>query len=119
MRLSFFEPKSGNNPDAWKNFEKNNFTIIRQLHYSITNENSIDTGIFLNGIPIITIELKNQLTGQFIQHAKLQYQTDRDPKEPLLRFKTCLAHFAVDNDEVAMTTRLNKNQLGFFPTTKT
>jgi type I restriction enzyme R subunit len=118
FKLAFFEPNSGNNPDAWTNFKKNKFTIIRQLHYSIKNENSIDTGIFLNGIPIITIELKNQLTGQFIQHAKLQYQNDRDPKEPLLSFKKCLAHFAVDNDEVAMTTKLNKKSTRFLPYNK-
>ena len=83
--IAYFEPKSGNNPDALTRFKKNKFTIIRQLHYSEKNQNSLDTGIFLNGIPILTIELKNHLTGQSIQHARSQYKTDRDPKEPFVK----------------------------------
>ena len=62
-------------------------------------------GLFLNGIPIVTMELKNQLTGQNYKHSENQYRFDRDPKEPLLQFKRVLVHFCVDNNQVSMTTR--------------
>lgn len=119
FKLCFFEPKSGLNKEAAEAFKKNQFSIVRQLHYSqIKENNSIDTGIFLNGIPIITIELKNQLTLQNVKHAISQYKLDRDPKEPLLKFKRCLAHFAVDNDSIFMTTRLNGPSTKFLPFNK-
>ena len=119
FKLCFFEPKSGLNKEAAEAFKKNQFSIIRQLHYSVIKENnSIDTGIFLNGIPIITIELKNQLTQQNVKHAISQYKIDRDPKEPLLKFKRCLAHFAVDNDPIFMTTHLNGSSTKFLPFNK-
>jgi len=72
-------------------------------------------GIFLNGLPIFTAELKNQLTSQNISHALKQYQDTRDPKEPLFRFKRCLAHFAVDNDLVYVTTELAGAKTQFLP----
>ena len=64
-------------------------------------------GLFLNGLPIVTMELKNQLTGQNVKHSQNQYRNDRDPREPLLQFKRCMVHFCVDNDKVSMTTRLS------------
>ena len=83
------------NPEHQKLYKGNRFTVVRQLKYSKKNENSIDMVLFLNGIPIITAELKNSLTGQFVEEAKKQYRKDRDPKgEPLLQFKRCLVHFA-------------------------
>ena len=72
-------------------------------------------GLFLNGLPIVTMELKNQLTGQNIKHSQNQYRNDRDPKEPLLQFKRCMVHFCVDNDKVSMTTRLSGPKTFFLP----
>jgi len=78
----------------------------RFFKYSLKNENSIDIALFLNGIPLLTMELKNQLTSQDFRNSEMQYRRDRDPKEPLLGFKRLLAHFCVDNDVVTMTSRL-------------
>jgi type I restriction enzyme R subunit len=117
--MVYFEPKSGLNPEHQSKFEKNRFVSGRQLHYSNKNENSIDLVLFLNGIPIITMELKNQLTGQNIKNSENQYKYDRNPiGEPLLQFKRCLVHFCVDNDKVSMTTRLSGNKTRFLPYNK-
>jgi len=118
LDLTYFEPKSGHNPEHQRLFSSNRFTIVRQLHYSVQNENSIDMGLFLNGLPIVTMELKNQLTGQNIKHSENQYRNDRDPREPLLQFKRCLVHFCVDNDKVSMTTRLSGSKTFFLPFNK-
>jgi type I restriction enzyme R subunit len=118
LNLCYFEPNSDLNPEHLKKFKLNSFSIIRQLHYSTSNENSIDMGLFLNGIPIVTMELKNQLTGQNIKDSEKQYRLDRDPREPLLKFKRVLVHFCVDNNEVSMTTRLNGTKTRFFPYNK-
>lgn len=115
LDLCFFQPKSDLNPDHQKLYQKNRFTVIRQLHYSNQNENSIDMVLFLNGLPLITMELKNQLTGQNIIHSQNQYRNDRDPKEPLLQFKRCVVHFCLDNDAVSMTTRLEGKKTRFLP----
>ena len=71
--------------------------------------------LFLNGLPIVTMELKNQFTGQNFKHSENQYRRDRDPKEPLLRFKRCMVHFCVDNNNVSMTTRLSGLKTFFLP----
>ena len=113
--LCYFEPKSDLNPDHLKLYQSNRFTVVRQLHYSTQYENSIDMGLFLNGLPIVTMELKNQLTGQNIKHSEYQYLNNRDPKEPLLQFKRCLVHFCVDNNKVSMTTRLSGPKTFFLP----
>lgn len=115
LDLCYFEPKSDLNPEHLKLFQSNQFTVVRQLHYSNKNENSIDMGLFLNGLPIVTMELKNQLTGQNIKHSQNQYRNDRDPKEPLLQFKRCMVHFCVDNNKVSMTTRLSGSSTFFLP----
>lgn len=115
LDLCYFKPKSDLNPDHQKLYTTNRFRVVRQLHYSTLNENSIDMVLFLNGIPIITMELKNQLSGQNIIHSQNQYKNDRDPKEPLLQFKRCVVHFCVDNDKVSMTTRLSKEKTRFLP----
>ena len=115
LNLCYFEPKSDLNPEHLKLFQSNRFTVMRQLHYSNQNENSIDMGLFLNGLPIVTMELKNQLTGQNVKHSQNQYRNDRDPREPLLRFKRCMVHFCVDNDRVSMTTRLSGPKTFFLP----
>ena len=115
LNLCYFEPKSDLNPDHLKLYQSNQFTVVRQLHYSEQNENSIDMVLFLNGFPIVTMELKNQLTGQNVKHSENQYRFDRDPKEPLLNFKRCMVHFCVDNNRVSMTTRLAGQKTFFLP----
>lgn len=115
FNLCYFEPKSDLNPDHLNLYQLNHLTVVRQLHYSTENENSIDMVLFLNGLPIVTMELKNQLTGQNIKHSENQYRNDRDPKEPLLNFKRCMVHFCVDNDKVSMTTRLEGSKTFFLP----
>jgi type I restriction enzyme R subunit len=74
--------------------------------------------LFVNGIPIITAELKNELTGQNVYHAIRQYQNDRDPKEKLFKFKRCIAHFAMDTSEVFVTTELKNERTFFLPFNK-
>ena len=115
LDLCYFEPKSDLNPEHRKLHELNQFTLVRQLHYSTQNENSIDMVLFLNGLPIVTMELKNQLTGQNLKHSENQYRNDRHPREPLLQFKRCLVHFCVDNNRASMTTRLSGSKTVFLP----
>ena len=86
LDLCYFQPKSDLNPDLQKLYSLNKFTLVRQLHYSTENENSIDIVLFLNGLPILTMELKNKATGLNYKHAEYQYKNDRDPNEPFLRF---------------------------------
>ena len=116
--LTYFLPSSGMNPDHQKRYAQNRFSLIRQLHYSQRNEKSLDMVLFLNGLPLITMELKNSLTGQTVTDAEKQYRTDRDPREPLFRFKRCLVHFAVGNEKVSMTTHLQGGKTRFFPFNK-
>ncbi len=116
--LVYFEPKSGLNPEHQELYLKNRFTVIRQLHYSTKNSNSLDMVLFINGIPIVTMELKNQLTNQDISNSEKQYKFDRDPNEPLFQFKRVLVHFCCDNDKVSMTTRLSGTKTKFLPFNK-
>ena len=121
IRTVHFQPNSSLN-ETYRNekYLKNKFLLVRQLYYSPNNNNSIDIGIFINGIPILTIELKNQLTGQTVENSDHQYRFDRNPKgEPLLQFQRCICHFSVDNDVVNMTTRLNGENTFFLPYNKT
>ncbi|MBI9045158.1 MAG: type I restriction endonuclease subunit R [Anaerolineaceae bacterium] len=119
FQLAFFKPASGMNPEHQVLYQANRFSVVRQLKYSSKNENSIDMVLFLNGIPIITAELKNSLTGQFVSHAVKQYKKDRSPKgELLLNYKRCLVHFAVGNEQVFMTTRLQGDKTHFLPFNK-
>ena len=115
FELVYFPPVTALNPDIQRLYQGNIFSIIRQLKYSEKNENSLDTVICLNGLPIFTVELKNPLTGQSVQNAIRQYQQDRDPREPLFAFRRCLAHFAVDPDLVFFTTKLNATFTRFIP----
>lgn len=116
--LVYFKPKSTLNQDHIKLYHSNRFAVVRQLHYSKRNRNSIDMVLFLNGIPIVTMELKNQLTGQNVKDSEKQYRKDRDPKEPLLKFQRCLVHFCVDNNQVSMTTQLRADKTKFLPYNK-
>ena len=117
--LCFFKPASRMNQTNLDSYKKNILSITRQVHYSQKNENSIDVVLFINGLPIVTLELKNPVTGQTVENAKMQYMKDRDHREPLLSFKErCLVHFAVDTDEVWMTTKLNGMDTYFLPFNK-
>ena len=118
FNLTYFLPSSGMNPDHQRLYAQNRFSLIRQLKYSEKNEKSLDMVLFLNGLPLVTMELKNSLTGQVFTNAEKQYRTDRDPREPLFQFKRCLVHFAVGNEKVSMTTRLQGNKTRFFPFNK-
>ena len=118
FHLIYFEPKSGLNVEHQELFKQNQFTLIRQLKYSKQNENSIDVGIFINGIPIVMLELKNSLTGQTHLDGIKQWKQDRDPKEPLFRFKRNLVYFSVGNEKVSMTTRLRSDKTFFLPFNK-
>jgi type I restriction enzyme R subunit len=118
FKMLYFQPKNNLNPEHQELFKKNRFVVVRQLHYSTKNENSIDMGLFINGIPFMTMELKNQLTNQNIIDSERQYRYDRDPKEPLLQFQRCIVHFCCDNDRVSMTTRLSGDNTRFLPYNK-
>lgn len=116
FKLSYFKPGSTMNKTAMDLYDKNRLMITRQVHYSLDNENSLDTVLFLNGLPIITIELKNPLTGQTYENAINQYKNDRNPREKIFAFKQrALVHFAVDTDEIYMTTELKKQDTFFLP----
>lgn len=114
LKFAYFKPSSGFNEDHKKKYEANKFAVIRQFHYSKTYpDKSIDIVILLNGIPIISMELKNEFTGQNVTHAQNQYRKDREAHDPFL--KTCLVHFAVDNNTVFMTTKLENGETRFLP----
>ncbi len=115
FRLAYFRPASGLNEETRRLHEANQFAVVRQLRYSTKNENSIDLALFLNGIPIFTAEFKNPLNGQDVEDAIRQYRFDRDPREPLLAYGRCLAHFAVDPDLVFVTTHLSRSSTRFLP----
>ncbi len=110
---------SENNSNARAMYEKNIFSVTRQLQYSKDSSRlALDFGIFLNGLPIITCELKNSLTKQNVDDAILQYKNDRDPKELLFSFGRCMAHFAVDDNQVFMCTKLDGKKSWFLPFNK-
>jgi type I restriction enzyme R subunit len=119
LRVAFFKAAHGLNPELEARYAANRLGITRQLHYSTRNNNSLDLVVSLNGVPIITAELKNPLTNQNVEHAKKQYQHDRDPRELIFEFKKrTLVHFAVDPDLVFMTTRLAGTATHFLPFNK-
>jgi type I restriction enzyme R subunit len=115
FRLAYFRPASGLNEETRRLHAANLFAVVRQLRYSEKNEKSLDLVLFLNGIPIFTAELKNPLNGQDVEDAIRQYKLDRDPREPLLGYGRCLAHFAVDPDLVYVTTHLAGPKTRFLP----
>jgi len=117
FQLAYFAPATTLNPAHQALYGKNILSFIRQCRYSaVETKDALDLVIFLNGLPIFTLELKNKLTGQTVANAREQYARDRDPKnEPLLQFRRCLAHFAVDDDEVWLTTKLEGARTRFLP----
>jgi len=119
FQMAFFQPASGLNPDAVDLYNKNNLKVYRQIYYSTKVKNSVDVLLSLNGIPVATLELKNQFTGQNVGNALKQYSTTRDNREILFAFKKrALVHFAVDQDEVFMTTKLDGSKTYWLPFNK-
>lgn len=116
FKMAFFMPESSLNPEAEKEYLLNHLSVTRQLYYERNGKNSLDLVLSLNGLPISTIELKNQFTGQSVSNAKKQYVFDREPSEPIFQFKKrSLVHFAVDTDECFMTTRLAGKGTRYLP----
>ena len=116
FRAAYFAPASHLNPDTQKLYAANRLTITRQLRYSNRHGNTLDVVLSLNGIPVATGELKNPMTAQTWRHAVTQYKNDRDPTDLIFQFKKrALVHFAVDTDEVYMTTRLSGRNTRFLP----
>ena len=114
--IMFYMTPSERNPKAKELFDKNVFSVTRQLKYSSDNAKlALDLAIFINGLPMITCELKNQLTKQDVEDAVYQYQTDRDPKELLFQFKRCVVHFAVDDARIKFCTKLDGKKSWFLP----
>ncbi len=119
FKCAFFKPESGLNPDTIKLYEQNRLKVIAQVFYSKKNKNSVDLVLSLNGLPVATFELKNRFTGQNTSHAKRQYAFTRDNKELLFAFKKrALVHFAVDDEEVYMTTRIEGSKTWWLPFNK-
>ena len=116
FRLVFFKPETTMNPDLEELYDGNILECVRQLHYSMDNENSVDITLFVNGFPIVIMELKNQYTGQDINNSIHQFKYDRDPNEPIFRFnQRSLVYFGVDLFECVMTTKLDKANTYFLP----
>ncbi|NLT50343.1 MAG: type I restriction endonuclease subunit R [Ignavibacteria bacterium] len=118
LKLFFDKPVSNLNTKDAELYEKNIFSVTRQVHYSVQNENSLDLAVFINGLPVVTFELKNELTKQNVKDAIKQYKTSRDPREELFRLGRCLVHFAVDTEQVWMTTYLKGESTYFLPFNK-
>jgi type I restriction enzyme R subunit len=115
FRLAFFAPANGLTAILWERYRANRLSVVRQLHHSESNSgDSVDVALFVNGIPIATAELKNPLTQQSVGHAMRQYQRDRNPSDLIFRART-VVHFAVDPNQVYMTTRLAGEQTVFLP----
>ncbi|MEY8870270.1 type I restriction endonuclease subunit R [Meridianimaribacter flavus] len=119
--ILFYEsPLASSSQKVKDNFESNKFSVTRQLRYRTDNpREEIDLVLFVNGLPLVTMELKNAWTGQNARvHGQHQYKTQRDNKQPLLQFARCIVHFAVDTDEAYMTTKLDGKSTFFLPFNK-
>jgi type I restriction enzyme R subunit len=116
FQMAYFKPESSLNPEAKIQYLLNHLSVTRQLYYERVGKNSIDMVLSLNGLPIATVELKNQFSGQSVDNAKKQYVYDREPSEPIFQFKKrTLVHFAVDTDECFMTTKLDGKRTRYLP----
>ncbi|MCF7871627.1 DEAD/DEAH box helicase family protein [Candidatus Woesearchaeota archaeon] len=116
-KLAFFKPETKLNLDDAKRYKNNLLKVTRQVHHSPNNPDlSLDLVLSINGIPVATAELKNQFTGQNVSNAERQYIEDRDPNELIFQFKRrTLVHFAIDTDEVFMTTKLEGKRTRYLP----
>ena len=117
VTLFYGTPTSGNTA-AEQRYQQNRFSVTRQLRYSPNNQNSLDLALFINGLPVATMELKNRFAGQDVTDAVEQYQTSRSPQEDLFRLGRCAVHLAVDDDEVEFCTHLRGRQSEFLPFNK-
>ena len=112
----FYGTPSAGNQKAQERFEQNRFTVTRQLRYSRDEtQRALDIGLFINGLPVFTFELKNSLTKQTVDDAVQQYKKDRNPREKLFELGRCVAHFAVDESEVRFCTHLQGKSSWFLP----
>ena len=115
----FYGTPTPGNVKAEERFAANIFSVTRQLRYSKDETQlALDLGLFINGLPVATFELKNRLTKQTVEDAVQQYKRDRDPKELLFQFGRCMVHFAVDDQEVRMCTHLKGKDSWFLPFNK-
>ncbi len=112
----FYGTPSAQNETAQLRFRQNQFSVTRQLRYSKDDrQRSLDIGLFINGLPVFTFELKNSLTKQTYADAIWQFKKDRNPREPLFRFGRCVARFALDENEVHFCTHLRGKASWFLP----
>ena len=112
----FYGTPSAENEKAKERFEQNRFSVTRQLRYSRDEtQRALDIGLFINGLPVFTFELKNSLTKQTVDDAVWQYKKDRNPRERLFEFGRCITHFAVDDSEVHFCTHLKGKASWFLP----
>lgn len=119
LHVAYFKAAHELNPELEARYAANRLGLTRQLHFSPRSEKSLDVTLSLNGIPVATVELKNPLTGQWVEDARRQYKQDRDPREPIFEFKRrTLVHFAADTESVLMTTRLAGTATHFLPFNK-
>ncbi len=118
LHLFYNKPVSAYNADANALYEANLFSVMRQVYFSPKDKKSLDMAIFINGIPVITFELKNELTKQNVNHAIKQYKEARDPNEELFRLGRLIVNFAVDTEEIWMCTQLKKEKSYFLPFNK-
>lgn len=118
LQLFYDQPVSNYNVTALKSYEANLFSVMRQVYFSTTNRKSLDMMVFVNGIPVVSFELKNELTKQNVEQAIKQYKDDRDPNEELFRLGRLLVNFAVDTEEVWMCTQLKGQKSYFLPFNK-
>lgn len=119
LDLAYNKPPTTMNRTLLEKYEKNRFNVSRQVYYSNDNQNSLDMVLFLNGLPLVVMELKNPLTGQTVEHAKKQLMHDRNPKEQLFQSNSrAIVYFAIDPDEVYMTTELKGDATYFLPFNK-
>lgn len=119
LQLAYNKPPTNMNKTLNEQYAKNRFNVARQVYYSDKHNNSLDMVLFLNGLPLVVMELKNPLTNQTVEHAMKQLKFDRDPREQLFKFNERVAvYFAVDTDEVFMTTKLDKGKTYFLPFNK-
>lgn len=114
--VAYFKAAHELNPELEERYAKNRLGLTRQLRFSTRSEKSLDVVLSVNGVPVVTLELKNPMTGQTVADARRQYQQDRDPRETLFEFrKRTLVHFAVDTESALMTTRLAGAATHFLP----
>ncbi|MDQ3191774.1 MAG: type I restriction endonuclease [Bacteroidota bacterium] len=118
LHVFYNKPVSAYNADADALYQANLFSVMRQVYFSPNDKKSLDMLVFINGIPVISFELKNELTKQNVQHAIKQYKYDRDPNEELFRLGRLIVNFAVDTEEIWMCTQLKKEKSYFLPFNK-